>query len=269
MSLLYFYPTPYFWFLVLQANRDILSQQNDEIKCGAFSDARHKLKEGGTLHFIITMSDKPKKTITKSAAAKADELVQFSKAVDALSKAMAKQHELHESLADFAPERLQEWQAKLDAAKRAHEGASDEMEQDAKRRRVDHVLDVKAGGLEVASALLTEEGYTAIRTIDLEELKERVFATEQRLVTIQGDTEDRVEKELNKDHKTEMEKQILIHAAEFAKLKEQNELLKGQLSDKPDTIAGLRDDVKSTQAMVSQFATQPKYEVHSSSRGDK
>lgn len=210
-------------------------------------------------------SKKPSTATTKTAG----DIVSHTKAIAALTKALEDTDKRSAELKQFQEEALLEWTTQLDATKRAHEVETDHMDQSFKRRKVEHELDIKSHGFETASELLEKEGFAVLKKVELEELKIKLQSAVEKVGTIEGDTEDRVIKDLARDHEMAVTRIQLENEAKVAQLKEQNKMLTEQIGIQKQTMVDLRGDVEKTREMVTSIAASAKPQVIREVKGER
>lgn len=186
-----------------------------------------------------------------------NELVALTKAITALNKSLEDQDKRTEALNEFLGDSLKDWQTKLEAARHAFEIEEEQREQKRQRQEVEHELDIKSHGRQIAMKMLEEEGFTAIRAEEEKMLREQVKVLQERLENVEASTREAVKADMDKDHLMAVDRLKLTNEAKVATLTERNKLQEVQMKSLNQTIIDLRADISSTQDMVKEFAGKP------------
>lgn len=200
--------------------------------------------------------------------ASVNDTVALTKKIGDLAKALADVEKRFEDLDQYRSEALAETHTKMGAAvaeydckmtemKQKQEQVLAEMDQERKRKRVDDEIELKEHGREVAVALLNKDGFDAIRSDELVELRKELAETKAKLDKIKKETEESVTKELTRDHGMVVERIQLTNKAEIAKLTEQNNMLLEKVETLEGVCENLRKDVAAGQETIKCFAGRP------------
>jgi hypothetical protein len=193
--------------------------------------------------------------VKKKTTAMTD-IVAFNKHTAALAKATEALPKALETLETWKDDTLSVWRTKIEASVKEHDEQVEHMEQDRKRRRVDHEIEIKEHGFKFATNLLEGEGYSSIKTDALAELRGQVEDLTIRLETAEADTTARVTTDLKKTHEFELKEQNLSNAAEVAALKAKNEMLVQQVVNERQT--NVESMVKQLQAILMKKESTPR-----------